>query len=56
MKPYTYYVYIVTNFNNTTFYIGVTNDLERRIFEHKEELKESFTKLYHLGKLVYFEV
>ncbi len=55
MKPYTYYVYIVTNFNNTTFYIGVTNELERRIFEHKEEIKESFTKLYHLGKLVYFE-
>jgi len=55
MKRYTYYVYIVTNFNNTTFYIGVTNDLERRIYEHKEETKESFTKLYHLGKLVYFE-
>ena len=55
MKRFTYYVYIVTNFNNTTFYIGVTNDLERRIYEHKEEIIESFTKRYHLGKLVYYE-
>ncbi len=55
IKQYRYYVYIVTNFTNTTFYIGVTNDLERRIYEHKDELIESFTKRYHLGKLVYFE-
>jgi len=43
MKRYTYYVYIVTNFNNTAFYIGVTNDLERRIYEHKEEKNNSKT-------------
>lgn len=51
----TYFVYIITNFTNTTFYIGVTNSLERRIFEHKQELIDSFSKKYKLKKLVYFE-
>ncbi len=51
----TYYVYILTNKLNTTFYIGVTNSLERRIFEHKNELIEGFSKRYKLKKLVYFE-
>jgi putative endonuclease len=55
MKKRNYYVYIVTNFTNTTFYIGVTNNLERRILEHKEELADGFTKTYHLNKLVYYE-
>lgn len=54
-KNNSYYVYILTNFNNTTLYIGVTNDLERRIFEHKNELVDGFTKKYKLQKLVYFE-
>ena len=51
----TYYIYIITNFNNTTFYIGITNNLIRRIYEHKQELVEGFSKRYKLKKLVYFE-
>jgi len=50
-----YYVYIITNFNNTTFYIGVTNDLTRRIYEHKNKLIKGFSAKYNLKKLVYFE-
>lgn len=55
MKRY-WYVYIVTNYKNTVFYIGITNNLERRIYEHKNGLfKNSFTKKYKLYKLVWFE-
>lgn len=43
------------NFSNTTLYIGVTNNLERRIFEHKNELVDGFSKKYKLNKLVYYE-
>ena len=50
-----YYVYILTNKNNTTFYIGVTNNLGRRIYEHQNELIDGFTKKYKLKKLIYFE-
>lgn len=50
-----YYVYILTNKNNTTLYIGVTNDIERRLYEHRNELVEGFSKRYHLHKLVYIE-
>lgn len=50
-----YFVYIITNFSNTTFYIGVTNNLERRIYEHRSGLVEGFSKKYKLHKLVYFE-
>lgn len=50
-----YYVYIMANAGNTTVYIGVTNDVERRVFEHKEKLIKGFTKRYNLTKLVYFE-
>ncbi len=50
-----YFIYILTNFRNTTFYIGVTNSLERRIFEHRQESVEGFSKKYKLKKLVYFE-
>jgi len=51
-----YYVYIITNNVNSIFYIGVTNDLARRIYEHREKLADGFSKKYNLGKLVYFEV
>ena len=51
-----YYVYILTNKNNKVLYIGVTNDLERRIFEHKNKLVEGFTKKYNLNKLIYYEM
>ena len=51
-----YYVYILTNKTNKVLYIGVTNDLVRRIFEHKNKLVEGFTKKYNLNKLIYYEV
>ena len=51
-----YYVYILTNKTNEVLYIGVTNNLVRRIFEHKNKLVEGFTKKYNLSKLVYYEV
>jgi putative endonuclease len=51
-----YYVYTLTNKNNKVLYIGVTNDLERRIFEHKNKLVEGFTKKYNLNKLIYYEM
>ena len=50
-----YYLYILTNKKNGTLYIGVSNSLERRMFEHKNKLVEGFTKKYGLDKLVYFE-
>ena len=50
-----YYVYIVTNFNNKVMYIGVTNDLQRRMYEHKHQLIDGFTKRYNINKLVYYE-
>ena len=49
-------VYIMTNYLNTTFYIGVTNNLLRRVLEHKSQNKECFTSKYNLNKLVYFEM
>jgi len=50
------YIYILTNKNNTTLYIGVTSNLFNRIFEHKSKIYEtSFTAKYNLDKLVYFE-
>jgi len=51
-----YYVYIMTNMAFGTLYIGVTNNLIRRVFEHKEKVTEGFTKEYGLDKLVYYEV
>ncbi len=50
-----YYVYILASKYNGTLYIGVTNDLERRIYEHKENLVDGFTKKYHIHILVYYE-
>ena len=50
-----YWVYILTNKNNTTLYVGVTNDLYRRMIEHKEKLVKGFTYRYNIDKLVYFE-
>ena len=51
-----YYVYILTNKNNNVLYIGLTNDLERRVFEHKNKLVKGFTKKYNLNKLIYYEI
>ena len=49
------FVYIMTNKLNTTLYIGVTNNLLRRVNEHKSDLTDGFTKSYKLHKLVYYE-
>ena len=51
----TYYVYLITNWNNKVMYVGVTNNLKRRIYEHKKKLVKGFTEKYNLNKLVYFE-
>ncbi|HNX89465.1 MAG TPA: GIY-YIG nuclease family protein [Paludibacteraceae bacterium] len=56
MKLRLYYVYILTTKSNTVLYTGVTNDIKRRVFEHKFGFNEGFTKKYHVHKLVYFEV
>ncbi|MRT92635.1 GIY-YIG nuclease family protein [Ancylomarina sp. 16SWW S1-10-2] len=51
------FVYILTNKNNTTLYVGVTSNLQERIAQHKEKLdKKSFTARYNLSKLVYYEI
>lgn len=50
-----YYVYILTNKTNEVLYIGMTNDLVRRIYEHREKRIEGFTAKYNVTKLVYYE-
>ena len=54
-REYHYYVYLLTNWNNKVMYVGVTNNLERRVYEHKNKLVEGFTEKYNVFKLVYFE-
>ncbi len=56
MQSKQYYVYIATNKINTVLYIGITNELVRRIYEHKQKLVEGFTARYKLDKLVYYEI
>lgn len=51
-----YYIYIMTNLHNTTLYTGITNNLYRRIQEHKQGTGGKFSKTYKLKKLVYYEV
>ena len=51
----TYYVYILTNYNNKVLYIGVTNNLLRRIYQHKFKEVDGFSSKYNLKKLIYFE-
>jgi len=51
-----YYVYILTNKRHTVLYTGVTNDLKRRVYEHREKLIPGFTKKYNVCKLVYYEI
>ncbi|MBO8131321.1 MAG: GIY-YIG nuclease family protein [Candidatus Marinimicrobia bacterium] len=51
-----YYVYIMTNKNNTVLYTGVTNNLKVRVYEHKVGIGSTFTKRYNINKLVYYEI
>ena len=52
----TYYVYLLSNTTNSTVYVGVTNNLLKRVYEHKNKLDpNSFTARYHIHKLVYYE-
>ena len=50
-----YFVYILTNRNDKVMYVGVTNNLERRLYEHKNKLVDGFTKKYNINKLVYYD-
>ena len=50
-----YYVYILSNITNSTLYVGMTNDLKRRLYEHKNKLLPGFTEKYNVNKLVYYE-
>jgi putative endonuclease len=51
-----YYVYLATNKLNNVFYIGVTSNLVKRIYEHKNKLVDGFTARYNINKLIYFEI
>jgi putative endonuclease len=51
-----YYVYIMTNNNKSVLYTGMTNNLIRRVYEHKEKIIDGFTKKYNCTKLVYYEI
>ncbi len=51
-----YYVYILTNKINTALYIGVTDNIKRRVYEHKSKVVPGFTSRYNLTKLVYYEI
>ena len=49
-------VYIMTNYSETSLYIGVTSNLQKRVWEHKNKIVEGFTSKYNVDKLVYFEL
>jgi len=51
-----YYTYIATNFKNTVLYTGITNNLERRMYEHRNKLVVGFSSRYNVNKLIYYEV
>jgi putative endonuclease len=51
-----YYIYIMTNKNNSVLYTGVTSNLHGRVYQHKEKMIDGFTKRYNITKLVYYEV
>ena len=54
-REHRYFVYLLTNWNHKVMYVGVTNNLERRVFEHKAKLVEGFTSKYNVNRLVYYE-
>ncbi len=51
-----YYVYVLTNKTNSVLYVGVTNDLIRRLYEHENKLADGFTSKYNVSKLVHFDI
>ena len=55
MRFHVYYVYILTNTHHNVLYTGLTNDLERRCYEHKMKIIKGFTQKYNVDKLIYFE-
>ncbi len=55
MNYSTFYVYILASKKNGVIYTGITNNLLRRVYEHKHELNNGFTKSYHVKRLVYYE-
>ena len=55
MESKQFYIYIMTNRNNTVLYTGVTSDLKKRVWEHKQKFVPGFTKKYNVNKLVYYE-
>jgi putative endonuclease len=55
-EPRAYYVYILASQVGGTLYVGVTNDLVRRVYEHRAKLAQGFTKKYDVSRLVHFEV
>ena len=55
MTENAYYVYLLTNWNNKVMYVGITNNLERRIYEHKEKVVKGFTEKYNVNKLIFYE-
>jgi putative endonuclease len=56
MKERYYYIYIITNKWNTTLYTGVTNNLAKRAWDHKQKSVKGFTSKYNLNKLVHYEI
>ena len=50
------YVYMMTNKHNNVIYTGVTSDLQKRVYEHKQKFVEGFTKKYNIAKLIYYEI
>lgn len=55
VREYRYYVHPLTNWNDKVTYVGFTNNLERRLYEHKNKLVKGFTEKYNVSRLVYFE-
>ena len=55
MREYQYFVYLLTNWNNRVMYVGMTNNLVRRLYEHRTCVVKGFTEKYNVSKLVYFE-
>lgn len=54
-RKHQYFIYLLTNWNNKVMYIGMTNNLMRRVYEHKAKIIKGFTEKYNVNRLVYFE-